>query len=322
MADGRGTTERDDGVPGVRRLPVFLLLLAAVLVANLVLVREEEDASPAGAAAAPLDPGIDLRADLETGDERQFDALECAEPERQFQVVRSPVRQGTHAARFEQRPGDVWDNGTIRCLGAIYDSGEEEGDSYFYALSVLAPGPLSDNVLWELHTRQEIYQVDPNTSVSPHALGVVDGGLKYRLLSGPAFWNGSAWTGWSHYEPTIPLLSTVPIGEWIDIVLRIDFSRTDDGLVQVWVRVGDDPWTEQPQAERTGVPTLQWIPGYDEQIWGSVNDPRVPRTVPPGSLYTALGLYNGGTGTDVTDVVFLDGYRRGTSREAVMRDFR
>ncbi|SDF23121.1 Polysaccharide lyase [Blastococcus fimeti] len=319
--DPDGTTEREPRT-GVRRVPLFLLLLVLVLAANLVLLREDADTVPDAGTAAPLDPGIDLRADLETGDARQFDALECAEPDRQFQVVRSPVRQGVHAARFEQRPGDAWENGSIRCLGAIYDSGEQQGDSYFYALSAYFPAAVSDNVIWELHSRRDIYEVDPNTSVSPHALGVVDGALAYRLLAGPAFWNGAAWTGWSYYEPAIPLLPEVPLDTWIDIVVRIDFSRFEDGVVQVWVRTGDDPWPLRPQVERQGVPTLQWIPGYDERIWGTVNDPAVPETVPPGSLYTALGLYSGAARIEVTDVVVLDGYRRGVSLDAVMADFR
>ena len=180
---------------------------------------------------------------------------------------------------------------------------------------------MSDNVIWELHSRREIYEVAPNTSVSPHTLGVAGGALVYRLLTGPAFWNGSEWTGWSHYEPTIPLLSSIPIATWIDVVVHIDFSQGDDGVLQVWVRTGDDPWPARPQVERRHVPTLQWIPGYDEQIWGTTNDPDVPRTVPPGSLYTAMGLYTGQNSVDVTDVVFLDGYRRGNSWDAVLRGF-
>ena len=113
--------------------PLVPLLLVLLLPVTLVLLRQVPGQGAPSRAAAGT--GIDLRADLETGDSRQFDTLECAHPDRQFRVVRSPVRQGAYSARFEQRPGDTWDNGSVRCLGAIYDSGEQDGDSYFYALS-------------------------------------------------------------------------------------------------------------------------------------------------------------------------------------------
>jgi hypothetical protein len=262
-------------------------------------------------------PEIDFRGDFETGNAGQFGALECGHPEQQFRIVTEPVREGHYAARFQVAPGDNWSNGSIRCLLADYDSSEKEGDDYYYGFSMYFPEVPSDNVFWELHARRDIYDVDPNTSVSPHAIVSTGGGLAYRLLTGPAFWSGTSWTGWSHYEPNIPLMAAIPTGSWIDVVVHVRFTHSAEGLVQVWTRVGDAPWAAEPQVTREHVPTLQWIPGHDHRIWGSMNDPRVPEDVMTSSLYVEFGLYGGGDSTSTTDVVYFDDYRRGTSLSAV-----
>jgi hypothetical protein len=264
---------------------------------------------------------IDLRGDFETADESQFSALECAAPERQVRVVTDPVRQGRYAARFEQAPGDQWVNGSVRCLAAAYDSGEGEGDDYFYAFSVYFPDEPADNLLWELHGPEEIYSVDPNTSVAPHTIAVDRGQLVYRLLTGPAVWDGDRWTGWSTYEPRIPLLDRIPVGEWIDLVVHIRFTHDDDGVLEVWHRTGEDAWPDGPQLQRRDVPTLQWIPGVDDRIWGHANDPAVPEDVRTSALYLELGLYKGGPTTLTTDVVYHDGFRRGPTLASVLEEF-
>src|SRR4051794_6413525 len=73
---------------------------------------------------SPGSSGINLRGDFETSDARQFSALECPHPSRQFRIVTKPVRQGRYAARVEVAPGDRWSNGSIRCMMADYDSDE------------------------------------------------------------------------------------------------------------------------------------------------------------------------------------------------------
>jgi hypothetical protein len=295
----------------VRPAALLALSLASVLPVACVI--------PAPAAGAQ--DGIDLRMDFEVRNDPHFDGLECAYPDRQFQIVTHPVRQGRYAGRFEERPGDAWSNGSIRCLVADYGSDEKEGDDRYFGLSLYLPDRLSDNTIWELHQRREIYEVAPDTAVTPHALEVVDGSLAYRLLTGPAFWNGTRWIGWSHYEPTIPLLAPVPVGTWLDIIVHIRFTHAADGILEVWARAGNGAWPQRPQISRTGVPTLQWIPGHDHRIWGRPNDPRVPKDILTSSLYTEMGVYKGGNRTETTDVVYLDGYRRGTSLEAVRAGF-
>jgi hypothetical protein len=243
--------------------------------------------------------------------------LECPHPGQQYRLVRQPVRHGTYSARFQEGPGDNWTNGSIRCLLASYGSGEKEGDDYYYALSMYFPSMPSDNLVWELHQQADIYEVDHNTSVTPHAITVVKGRLAYRLLTGPAYWDGTSWVGWSHYEPDIDLLGPLPLKQWIDVVVHIKFTHSDQGLLEVWAHVGDAPWTDRPQISRNSVPTLQWIPGFRHEIWGHPNDPRVPDDIMTSTLYLEMGLYRGVDWTATTDVVYLADYRRGTSLAAV-----
>lgn len=271
--------------------------------------------SPEGGDGTAADRG-----DFETGGTSQFD-LECPHSSRQLSVVTSPVRQGRFAARFETAPGDNWVNGSIRCLAALYRSGEGDGDDYYYAFSMFFPEAPADNLLWELHSPKAIYSVHPNTSVSPHAVCVVGGRLEYRLGAGPAMWNGTTWTGWSTYEPDIVIARSVPVARWIDLVVHIKFSHNPDGLVEVWYRDEGGAWPVAPTISRYGVPTLQWIPGYTNEVRGIRNDPNVGADIRTTALYTELGLYKGSDVTTTTDVVYHDGFRRGRTKEAVMAEF-
>ena len=73
---------------------------------------------------------------------------------------------------------------------------------------------------------------------------------------------------------------------------------------------------------RERVPTLQWIPGTDDEVLGHPNDPAVPEDLMTRSLYVEMGLYPGVDEVSRTDVVFLDGYRRGTTLSSVLTEFR
>ena len=52
----------------------------------------------------------------ESGGYAPFTALECPHPATQFQLVTSPVREGSHAARFNITGNDVWSNG----IGSVF----------------------------------------------------------------------------------------------------------------------------------------------------------------------------------------------------------
>jgi hypothetical protein len=274
-------------------------------------------ATISGAALSALsDPlglrEIDLRGDFETGDISQFTHLECPNPSRQLKILNSPVRQGRYAARFETAPGDNWSNG-VRCKVVRYDSNESEGDEYYYGMSMYFPKSIDYTHMWELHQRADIYNLGGIVALSPHAIMARGGRLEYRMMTGAATWNGNGWNGWSNYLDRMPLTTSMPTNQWVDFIVHLKFTESNTGLLEVWVRTGNEAWATTPQLRRTNIPTLQYVPGG--------RDPDVRSTIHTSSLYAQMGLYKGSGSTSTTDVVYHDGYRRGTSLAAVQADF-
>lgn len=261
------------------------------------------------------------RADLETGNGHQFTELECADADRQFRVVESPVRQGSYAARFEERPGDLWaGNGTVRCLGVNGQTNEHAGDDLYYTMSFYFPRPITQNLLWETHTRSDIYSISDPLSVVPNAIvaqspsGTYDdlaNRLSYRLESGAGVFDGTSWTGWSYTEPDLPIVSPIPTKTWIDIIVHVRFREDATGEVEVWERSGRRPWPNRPQVRRVNVPTMQYVPGG--------LDPRIPQTIHTSSLYDAVGLYKGGPAASRSDVVYVDAVEAASTLLAARR---
>lgn len=281
------------------------------LVAALALVLCICVAGRAADASAATSPAVDLRLDFETGDGSQFSGFECPHPGTQFGVYdetstsHPTPRQGRFAARFSETAADVWPgNDMVRCLGARYDSGESAGDDRYYALSVYIPATgLSDNLLWELHHPSSLYNL-PGCGVAPLALVVRNGRLAFRIATG----NCTVGSGYAYWQPGIELpgLQSLPRSTWVDVVMHVVFSEHDDGRVELWYRTGTGAFPALPQLARYGIPTM---PRADS---AGVHDV---------TLYTELGLYPGRTGYASSDSVYLDGYRRGSSLEAVLAEF-
>jgi hypothetical protein len=280
------------------------------LVAALVLVLCICVSGSVAGASAATKPGIDLRLDFETGDGSQFSGFECPHPGIQFGVydgssTSDPApRQGRFAARFSESAADVWPgNDMVRCLGARYDSGESAGDDRYYALSVYIPAAgMSDNLLWELHHPSSVYNL-PGCGVAPLALVVRNGRLAFRIATG----NCTVGSGYAYWQPGIELpgLQSLPRSTWVDVVMHIVFSERD-GRVELWYRTGTEAFPALPQLARYGIPTLPFADS------AGVHDV---------TLYTELGLYPGRTGYASSDSVYLDGYRRGSSMDAVLAEF-
>lgn len=253
---------------------------------------------------------VDLRLDFETGNTSQFSSLECPNPSTQLEVYDASrtaypaPRQGRYAARFSETANDVWSgNNMVRCLAANYDSNESTGDEYYYGFSLYVPAAgLTDNLLWELHHPRELYTLSA-CSVAPFALHSRSGGLNFRIATG----NCNVGAGYAYWQPNIALpgLTSTPRSTWIDFVVHISFSETS-GTVEVSYRTGDNPFPATPQLARYAIPTMPYA--------NSANVHNV-------DLYTEMGLYTGRTGYTSTDTVFLDGYRRGTSKADVMAEF-
>jgi hypothetical protein len=235
-----------------------------------------------------------LALDWETGDNSQFSNLECPHPSSQFAIVTSPVRRGRYAARFSETGADVWLNGTVRCLDALYDTAATTGDDYYFGLSIYVPaGGLSDNLVWELHQPRELYTL-ADCGVAPFAIIVQDGKVQLRVFTGDCtVGRGLAYTK----GVTFPNLAPYPRERWIDLVVHIDFQEAATGLVEAWSRTDGARWTTAPQISLRGISTMPYCSSC-----GIYNV----------DLYTEMGLYPGYAGYSGKDTIYLDGYRRGT----------
>jgi Polysaccharide lyase len=234
-----------------------------------------------------------VKADWETGDNSQYGELECAHPSTQFAVVTSPVRQGRYAARFSEKADDVWLNGQVRCLDPLYNTSESSGDDYYYGFSVYFPKAISDNLIWELHAPYSLYSVSEICSIAPFAVHVRNGSLDFRIATGNC--DGR----WTHWEPNIviPGLRKVPVQTWIDFAIRIKFTESGTGVVQLYTRVGNRRWPARPQVSRAGIPTMPYSNG------AGVHDVK---------LYMLVGLYPGYAGYSGEDTIHFDHVVRGS----------
>lgn len=252
----------------------------------------------AGVALSLLSPSSraddgDVSATWEPGHPTSFTELECPHPKRQFELVSAPVREGTRAARFSVTPRDVWSNGSVRCLATDYTSAETDGDDFVYTFSLLIPAAgISANLIWELHQSEALYTL-PGCGVAPFALHTDGSRLLLRIATGDCV-EGK---GLSTFEPNIaiPGLDPYPRAQWIDVKIRIRFSESPDGIVELWSRVAGTSWPSAPSVERRGIPTMPFS-----------SSARIRRT----ALYTQMGLYPGRDNYSGNDTLFLDGYRR------------
>ena len=158
-----------------RRAAVQIVLLCAVTAAVIGVTSMSSSSASAS----------EVSGSWEGGGFAPFSALECPHPSSQFQLVTSPTREGSHAARFNITGADVWPNtGTVRCLAAKYDTGETTGmDSYFH-VSMYIPSPgISSNLIWELHHPSELYNLS-KCGVAPFAITTDGKRLEFRIATG------------------------------------------------------------------------------------------------------------------------------------------
>lgn len=237
--------------------------------------------------------------DWQSGDNSSFSNLECPHPDTQFAIVTSPVRQGRYAARFSESAGDVWTNGTVRCLDANYDAAATTGEEHYFGFSMYLPRDgLSDNLVWELHQPRELYSLR-NCSVAPFAILVEHGAVALRISTGDCTVGRGVAVDRSIVFPNS---KHFPRGAWIDFVLHIRFEEASTGLVEAWSRTAGSPWTTRPQISLVAIPTMPYCSSC-----GIFNV----------DLYTEMGLYPGSPGYDHKDTVYIDGSRRGATFDDV-----
>lgn len=222
------------------------------------------------------------RGGFETSDLRQWEhTWQGRDQSAQFQLTRSPSRDGGLAARFTVRPGDVYGASTgERSELALVHSAEGPGQQWYYAWSTLFPvgweAPRSWGAIVQWHSRFPV-----PAAIAFDARGST---LKLQLFAGPISTSGLVTRTWQ-------LLGGLSPGRWNDFVVYVRWSASD-GAIQVWHRLAGQRAYRRVLAV-TGVPTLQ----FD--------------TTGVSSNYLKLGLYR--NVDTATSVVVHDSMRRAPS---------
>ncbi len=238
--------------------------------------------------------------DWETGNTSQSTGLECPSDSKDFSIVTSPVRGGRYAAHFHVDPTSaLWNNDMPRCLATLYNSGETTGNEYYYGFSVYIPANIRSSLLWELHQPSSIYSVSGACSIAPFALHAESwgslNGLYFRIATGDC---SPSMAGYPNQEMDIPLpnLDPEPLGKWIDFVVHIKFEESNTGIVELWDRVGGNPYALE--ITRSGIPTTQYCSSCG---------------VHNIALYTEMGVYSGTLNPGENIDSYMDEFHRGAS---------
>lgn len=187
-------------------------------------------ALPVLAPAAQSEVQNRWRGDYETGDLSQWRGAQAL-PGR-ITIVRSPVREGTYAARFVVRPGDKPINASGERTEVFTHTGESEGSESWWAWSTLFPDefdPHADtewNVFTQWHqtgrtcVQPTSFHVDTEARPATVALRVSGGSLS---ACRPA------------YERRF-VLAELDRNRWYDFLFHVRWSADPDvGFVEVWL---------------------------------------------------------------------------------------
>lgn len=206
-----------DGSRARKRRRATLLGGAAIaLVASLAVlaVRDRPSDSPPAPPPAPSWNG-----DLETGDLRQYGAVQAAEPGR-IAAVTSPRRKGRFAARLTANDGDLQggENPRAQLMTEIL---HRPGDDQYIGWSTYFPAdfPAIEGgffVFFQFHG-------PPYNGSPPLGFGVgTDGQL--ALNRSASYDYDRVWT------------APLPRGRWIDFVAHVKWSTDEeDGFVELWL---------------------------------------------------------------------------------------
>jgi len=256
----------------------------------------------AATTSAPPVAGANLNLDWDTCDTSQWTAtgwgsLEAgSQPAHQSVVVSDVRRVPTGCAnRFEIHNNATDINTGFRALWSRYDSqeGTVGGTDFVWGLSFRVSAVPAYAAVWELHHRSNIYSIDNDLALAPHAVMIRNGQLQYREMTGAGVWSGGQWTGYSNYQDQKVLLPTVAANTWYDVLIRVKTSEGADGLTQVYAKPAGQAWPSVPSWQNAG-PSLPFVPGG--------LDPKVPNKISvsqPGAgasltgLYVTVGMYTG-----------------------------
>jgi hypothetical protein len=238
---------------------------------------------------------------------QQFSALqrEIDRPDGEsFELVGSPVRQGTKAARFTARQG-YSRFGHNEDTEVVLHGGEKRGDDYWYAWSTLFPQD------WEAPHKWGIFaQWHARLGTSPIvSLNARADSATLNLLSGITDEEANR----TEVNREIPILSSLAKGQWNDFLLHVRWSTEHDGLLELYHRVKGSA-TMRRVAYVRNVPTFQ-----------------VTREGKGVGTYLLLGIYRGSMCPQPTElscsaqpgqppnVLFHDGFTRAPRFEQAAR---
>jgi hypothetical protein len=284
-----------------------------------------------GAGAAQGGSSVSFLGNYDTGDYSQWGDLQhdtVAPQSATFQVVTSPVREGTYAAKFVAKQAYSpfgWQESTE--VGHPF-SDQGQGSDYYYGLSMMFPSGWSDPLGWALVT--QFYTKDYSYFLGPPPLSIDAGGNRLGLnintglspiVGGPNFqWEEN------QYLQIAPTLSP---GQWNDIIMHVHWAADHTGVLEVWWRTGSNAF--QKVISLTGIPTLRYNPNYN----GGAADPigiikqgiyrksycnadSSGNIFGPGGTHTPGTCYYGASGSQPDSVVYDDGFvRAGTYQDVV-----
>jgi polysaccharide lyase-like protein/IPT/TIG domain-containing protein len=257
---------------------------------------------------------ISFRGDWDTGDAKQWTGLQ-RETDRpaadSFNVVSSPVRQGSYGAQFVARHGysPFGHNESVEAVWQTADQGQDS--EYYYAWSTLFEDNWVSLPDWGkfvqfFSDRASVFGGGPPISFdSAHDRIEID---VHTGLSSVNDENPSI-----EYERNWVVSSSLNLGRWNDFVVHLRFAGDHTGLLEAWHRVaGEGRFRKVASAD--GIPTLRWNPAYGVDAIGSIK----------------LGLYRKSycdlpveldctspQGIQPPSVLYQDGFTRGSSFGAV-----
>lgn len=157
--------------------------------------------------------------DFESGDLSQWARADLADPDR-ARVVAEPRREGSYAARFEVRRGDVSSDGN---RAEVYTDGDQvfrEGEEWWFRWSTRFADDFPAPDDWALFAQWK----QSGTGSPPLAMAVRDEAV--FLQSGPNDGHAAWFRG-----PPLPLER----GSWHDWLVRVKFSVSrNTGFVEMW----------------------------------------------------------------------------------------
>jgi hypothetical protein len=114
------------------------------------------------------------------------------------------------------------------------------------------------------------------------------------MMTGACKWTGTSWNGYTAYHDQVPILPSVSLGTWYDVIVHIKFSEQTDGKLEVWGREAGQPWPASPQVNITNA-TLPYIPGGLDPAIPTKQSTTTPDSNGNTGLYLQSGLYTGGS---------------------------